>query len=1059
MPCSLLHRGLGVITRSLWEIAILTGVLLSSSSLLASDRITLNFDPDWKFLKADVNGAQDQDFNDSGWTTVSTPHTYNDVDSFDELSRGRMMGETNLWSGRTWYRKSFTLPSSFKGREVYIEFEAVRQVADVYLNGHYLGTCKNGFIPFGFDLTPYLRFGKPNILAVMCDNRFMVSDIKDAGSEPSPNNGTTASDPPGSPVQFSEDPSADKATNAPTLSAYEKQVNDSLPDDVKNIQASQIPWNNPQWHPPLGGIYRNVYLYVTDPLHISLPLYDCLKTSGPYVYATEISSQSAAVTVEIPVQNGRSNQMNITISAKILGHDGKTIATWSQPETIAASGNATAKLSGVISNPRLWEPDYPYLYRVVCSVQSGRETLDSCEIPLGIREVHWDANTGFWINGHHLKLHGWGQRPTDEWPGLGTAQPDWLHYYTLQLMKKAGGNFIRWGHSAGGPAMIRAGDELGLIAEQPGVDGESDTVGAAWKIRAAAFRDMLVYFRNDPSILIWEGGNQKVTRAHADELRELVDQFDPHGGRAYAHRRADGVTGEFMDVTIGTEGSHEVPRLPVVEGEYDREESPRRIWDDYSPPDFGYPAARGQIYDLTSEQYAVNEVSQYVDKVGAPADCGGANWIFSDTTSGGRDAVEVDRASGEVDGVRLPKEAYYVCQTMFRSDPQVHIIGHWNYSAGTKKTVYVTSNCQKVELVVNGKSAGQGAKSDDYLFAFSNMVWNPGEIEAIGYDDDVAVATNAIRTAGAPAALRLTVTSGPGGLSANGSDVALIDVEAVDAEGERCPTFQQRVDFTCKGPAVWRGGYDSGKPDSINETHLDLECGVNRVAVRSTLVPGKITVTAVSDGLKPATITIPAHLFPAADGYSEIVPRMPLAALPAIHPDWSCLAAMSPPMTVTTASANQEMAGRFTQAFSYTGPAESVRVQMKAANGKNVYCDRDILFQDLPDILSGADWIQAAESDCFYNAADLMQIAAPSDTTLYVAHDNQLPLPGWLQRDFSATGQSFVVNGRTMKLFTRRFQDNGSMTLGSNDESSPNNSGNMYIVFLKHTATPFATSQ
>jgi len=1059
MPCSLRHRVLGVIVRSLWEIATLAGILLLARNVPAGDRVLLNFNPDWKFIKADIPGAQEQNFNDRDWTTVSTPHTYNDVDSFDEVSPGRMMGETNLWSGRTWYRKSFTLPSSFRGRKVFIEFEAVRQVADVYLNGHYLGICKNGFVPFGFDLTPYLQFDQPNVLAVMCDNRFMVSDIANAVGEPPQTSGINAPDPPGSSSQTSADPPGSKATNAPTLSVYEEQVNDSLPDDVDGIQADQIPWNNPQWHPPLGGIYRNVYLYVTDPLHISLPLYDFLKTAGPYVYATEISSRAAAVTVEIPVQNGRSKQMNVTVSAKITGRDGQPIATWNQPETIAAGGNVTAKLSGTISDPQLWEPDYPYLYRVVCSVQSGGETIDSCEIPLGIHEVHWDANTGFWINGHHLKLHGWGQRPTDEWPGLGTAQPDWLHYYTLQLMKEAGGNFIRWGHSAGGPAMIRAGDELGLIADQPGVDGESDTVGAAWKIRAAAFRDMIIYFRNDPSILIWEGGNQKVTRAHADELRGFVDQYDPHGGRAYSHRRADAVTGEFMDVTVGTEGSHEVPRLPVVEGEYDREESPRRVWDDYSPPDFGYSAARGQIYDLTSEQYAVNEVSQYVDKVGAPADCGGANWIFSDTTSGGRDAVEVDRASGEVDGVRLPKEAYFVCQTMFRSDPQAHIIGHWNYSPGTKKTVYVTSNCQKVKLFVNGKSAGWGARSDDYLFAFSNVVWKPGEIEAIGYNDNLAVATNSIRTAGAPVALRLTVTTGPGGLSANGSDVALVDVEAVDATGERCPTFQQRVDFTCNGPAIWRGGYNSAMPGSINKKHLDLECGINRAAVRSTLVPGTITVTAVSAGLKSASITIPARLFPAADGYSEIPPRMPLTVLSTSHPDWSCLAAMSPPMTVTTASTNPQMAGRYTEAFSYTGPAESVRVQVQAADGKDIYCDRDYQFQNLPGILSGADWIQAAESDRSYNAADLMQIAAPSDTTVYVAHDDQLPLPTWLQRDFSATSLSFAVNERTMRLFARHFQNRGSITLGSNSKSPPDTNGNMYIVFLKQTTTPFATSQ
>jgi len=1016
----------GACPRGVWCLV----VLLLAQGVLADTRQTFNFNPDWKFVKADPPGAQQPDFNDSNWTTVSTPHTYNDADSFDALSPGRMLGETNLWSGRTWYRKTFTLPESCKGRNVYVEFEAVRQVAEVYLNGHYLGGCKNGFVPFGFDLTPYVVFGKPNVLAVMCDNRFMISQIGSGGADPPAN-------PPGG-----------NATTD-TLSAYEERVNSSLPREMSQLQAGQIPWNNPQWHPPLGGIYRDVYLYVTDPLHISLPLYDYLKTVGPYVYATEISSQSAAVSVEIPIQNGRGTNAGVTAQAEILDHDGNLVATWQQSGEITAGGMKTIKLSGAISSPQLWEPDYPCLYRVVCSVRLGGETVDSCEIPLGIRAVHWDVQTGFWINGHHLRLHGWGQRPTEEWPGLGTAQPDWLHYYTLDLMKQAGGNFIRWGHCAGGPEMIRAGDELGLTADQPGVDGESDTVGAPWEVRAAAFRDAIIYFRNHPSILIWEGGNQKVTRAHAAELHHFVEEYDAHGGRAYAHRRADEATGEFMDITIGTEGSHEVARLPVVEGEYDREESPRRVWDNYSPPAFGYPAARGQIYDLTSEQFAMNEVSQYVNKAGAASDCGGANWIFSDSTSGGRNNIEVDRTSGEVDAVRLPKEAYYVCQTLFRADPQVHIIGHWNYPAGTKKTIHVTSNCQDVELFVNGKTLGHGQKSDDYLFTFPDVAWAPGEIRAVASNDGVPAATNIVRTAGPPVALRLTPITGPDGLLADGSDVALMDVEAVDAKGARCPTFEQRVDFTCSGPAVWRGGYNSGEADSIGRKYLDLECGINRVAVRSTFKPGQITVTATHPGLKSSRITVRSRPFAVADGSSRLMPAMPVAVLPAAHPDWSRLAIATPPMTVTAAPANTAMVGRFTEAFSYTGPTGLVHVEEAAADGKNIYCDRDYSFQDLPEELLGADWVQAAEADRLYSAVDLMQIAVRAGTTVYVAHDDHLPLPDWLQRQFRATKLSLAVGGQTMKIFKRRLEDEESLTLGSNTDGSPVHPGNMYVVFLK----------
>jgi beta-galactosidase len=838
-------------------LAVLSLVLIGSNAF-GEERLTLNFNPGWKFIKAYPAHAQQSNFDDSSWTTVSAPHTYNDVDTFENLALSKLRGEQNQWSGRTWYRKTFTLPDSFKDKKIYIEFEAVRQVAEVYLNGHLLGACKNGFIPFGFDLTPYANFGATNVLAVMCDNRFMKSRVVDVGGggtnniRPAPGGGMTA---------------------------LEGKANATIPVDVNQIQADQIPWNNPEWHPPHGGIYRNVKIYVTNPLHISLPLYDFLQTAGPYVYATDISGKSASVSLEVPVENGRATDENVELTAQILDRAGNSVLTLKHSGKVAASAHEQFKMSGNITHPNLWEPDQPYLYRVVCTLRVAGKIVDTSEIPLGIRAVRWDVNSGFWVNGHHLKIHGWGQKPVDEWAGLGSAQPDWLHFYTLNLMKEAGANWVRWGHCAGGPAQIESCDRLGLMVEQPGVDGKSDTVGAAWKVRAAAFRDAIIYYRNNPSIMVWEGGNRTISPAHTEELRGYLNAYDPQGGRVFTMRSANQAEAKLVDICLGTEGSREIGSLPVVEGEYDREESTRRVWDDVSPPGFGYPEAKGQTYDLNSEQYAVNEVAQYVRKVGAPNHAGGANWIFSDSTSGGRNTIEVSRASGEVDGVRLPKEAYYVCQTMFRDDPQVHIIGHWTYPAGTRKTIHVTSNCQDVELFVNGKSLGHGKVSDRYLFTFPNVAFEPGEIKAVAYLDGKLAATQAIHTAGAPVSLRLTPITDPGGFKADGSDVALIDVEAVDAKGERCPTFQQRVDFECTGLAIWRGGYNSGKTNSINNKYLDLECGINRVAVRSMLQSGTIIVTAKCDGLKSGSVTIQSAPFAIENGYAKALPMIPAVAL------------------------------------------------------------------------------------------------------------------------------------------------------------------------------------
>jgi beta-galactosidase len=967
----------------------LAALLLASGLAVAAESSKLNFNPDWKFIKADPAGAQEPGFDDSAWTSVSLPHTYNDIDTFDDWSTPGHVGEMNLWSGRTWYRKSFTLPQTMQGRKVFIEFEAVRQIAEVYLNGHLLGASKTGFIPFGFDLTPYLQFGGArNVIAVMADNRF------------------------------------------------------TLETDMAKIILTDLPWNSPHWHPAHGGIYRNVYLHVTDPLHISLPLYSFLQTAGPYVYATGISDAAAQINLEVPVQNERTSATQVEMVADVLDSGGKSVLELKQSGSIAAGAHQDFKVSGSLARPQFWEPAYPYLYQVVCTVRVAGKVVDTREIPLGIRTVRWDVNAGMFLNGHHVKLHGWGQKPTDEWPGLGAALPDWMHYYTLQLMKEAGGNFVRWGHCAGAPAMIAAGDRLGIIAEQPGVDGEGDAVGNAWTIRAAAFRDMIIYYRNNPSIFIWEGGNQKVSHDHAKELRGYMDRYDPHGGRVYAHRRADQTTAEFMDIGIGTEGGREIARLPVVEGEYDREESPRRVWDDFSPPNFGYPEAKGQTYDLTSEQYAVNQVEQFMKKISAPNHAGGANWIFSDSTSGGRVATEVARAGGEVDGVRLPKEAYYVCATIFRDDPQVHIIGHWTYPANTKKTVYVTSNAEGVELFVNGRSLGHAKATNRYLFTFPDVVWQAGEIKAVASTAGKVVTTQSKHTVGPAVALRMTSVAGsPGGWRADGSDIALIDVEAVDAKGERCPTFQQRVDFDTTGPAVWRGGYNSGKIKSTNNTYLDLECGINRVAVRATRVAGAVTVKVTGAGLKPAGITLHSSAFPAANGFTTALPAIPAAALPKSRPA---------PVddTLTRTSAAPSTAGKYVRSFSYSGPTGNIHVESNAQNGTNPYADSEMTIANIPESLKGADFVQAAKADRAYSAVDLMELAVPAGAVVSIAHDNRLAVPTWLAKQFQPTNETLTVGGKPMAIFQHRAAAAESLTLGDNASPGANNA-NMYIVFVK----------
>jgi beta-galactosidase len=188
-----------------------------------------------------------------------------------------------------------------------------------------------------------------------------------------------------------------------------------------------------------------------------------------------------------------------------------------------------------------------------------------------------------------------------------------------------------------------------------------------------------------------------------------------------------------------------------------------------------------------------------------------------------------------------------------------------------------------VEFFVNGASRGKLTQPENgYLYAFPNIAFTPGTIKAVGYKGGVAVAQHELKTAGAPAAIKLTLHTAPGGLRADGEDVALIDFEVVDASGERCPTDDARVDFTWEsvgravsatGPAIWRGGYNSGKTNSTNNLYLNTEDGINRVAMRSTLLPGTIKLTATREGLQPATITFDSKPVAVVDGLSQATPQ------------------------------------------------------------------------------------------------------------------------------------------------------------------------------------------
>ena len=825
-------------------LVILALLALPSGSIFAGNFVSpasphaiYSFNPGWKFVREDVTNAAQVAFNDSKWSDVSAPHTYNDTDSYTDII-SHSGGDRHPYAGIAWYRKHFKLPADAKDGKVLLEFEGLKQAGRFWVNGKLVGKYENGVTPLGLDLTGFVNFGDvDNVIAVKVDNS---NDYKEEGT------------------------------------------------------GTEFEWMGRAFNPNYGGLNHDIWLHLTSKVYQTLPLYENLKTTGVYIYPSNFSIQDNAcdVNVESQVRNESGDQQSITLSVMVVDPSGNICAKFDSDASDLVSGETEVfKATGKLVNAKFWSDKHPNLYDVYCQLTVNDKVVDVQKITTGFRKAEFKGGVGtggVYINDKFVWLTGYAQRSSDEWAGLGEAYPDWMHDFNADLMRSTHANYVRWMHISPQAVDVRAFDRAGIVEVCPAGDKEKDVTGRQWEQRTEVMRDSMIYFRNSPSILFWEAGNNSITPEHLQQMVDLRKQWDPNGGRVVGCRtlndEASTSVAEYFGVMIGQDrrtdeltnhtqlfraySTERRDRAPIIETEDFRDEAARRFWDDFSPPHFGFKPGPNDTYHWNSETFCLAAAERYyayaINKISNPDPAhskwaGYASIYWSDSNADGRqDSSEVARVSGKVDSVRLPKEAYYVYRVMQSATPDLHIIGHWTYPTNTVKTIYVAANhCDSVELSVNGKLIGKSSTpTNGYIFAFPDVKFEPGKISAVGKSNDKIVAQDEIQTAGEPEQLKLTPYVSPLGFLADGSDVAFFDVEVVDAQGRRCPTDEARVDFKLAGPAIWRGGYNSGKINSINNLWLDTECGINRVAIRSTTSPGEITLTATRNGLKAAIVQI-----------------------------------------------------------------------------------------------------------------------------------------------------------------------------------------------------------
>lgn len=793
-------------------------IFMALGHIHAAEREKYNFNSDWKLKVGDIVQAEEMDYSDAEWKSVTLPHAFNEDEAFK-------LNIKDLTDTIVWYRKHFRLPADAKGRKVFIEFEGARQGIDLYVNGHLVGQHENGVMAFGFDLTAFVKPGKENVIAARIDNNWDY---------------------------------AEKATGV------------------------KYQWSNRNFNANYGGLPKNVWLYVTDKLYQTLPLYSNLQTTGVYIYAEDIQvrARKARIHAESEVKNETKKSQTVGYLVELFDRVGKLVKSFcGEEKKINPGEKIVLSAESEVEGLHFWSWGYGYLYTVKTALCIEGKKTDEVITRTGFRKTRF-ADGKVWLNDRVIQLKGFAQRTSNEWPAVGMSVPAWLSDYSNGLMVKANANLVRWMHVTPWKQDVESCDRVGLIQAMPAGDAEKDCKGRQWEQRKLVMRDAIIYNRNNPSILFYECGNESISREHMLEMKKIRDEFDYHGGRAIGSR-------EMLDIRDAEYGGemlyiNKSAHHPMWAMEYCRDEGLRKYWDNYSYPyhkdgegnSAYHSAATGKtkkqadasVYNRNQDSFTIENVIRWFDYwrerpgTGKRVSSGGAKIIFSDTNTHFR-GVENYRRSGDTDPMRIPKDSYFAHQVMWdgwvdTENPRLHIVGHWNYEPGVVKPVYVVSNTDSVALFLNGKPMGQAQRDYHFLFTFDKIAFTPGVLEAVGYNDGKEAARMQLRTAGRPAKLKLAAIHHPKGWKADGADLVLLQVEVADAEGNRCPLANDLIHFTVEGPAEWRGGIAQGPDNYILSEKLPVECGVNRALLRSSVTAGKVVVRAEAEGLASASLEL-----------------------------------------------------------------------------------------------------------------------------------------------------------------------------------------------------------
>jgi beta-galactosidase len=668
------------------------------------------------------------------------------------------------------------------------------------------------------------------------------------------------------------------------LSSYLKFGNGKNVIAVK-VDNSQQP--NSRWYSG-SGIYRNVWLTITDKIHIPY--------NGTYITTPHINSKSANVNLQISVGGVKNKSQNISASTTIYNREGQAVAKKSSVVSPASNSPVALSQDFTVTSPVLWSVDRPYLYKAVTQLLSNGKVVDEYTTAFGIRYFDFDIDKGFSLNGKPLKINGTCNH--HDLGCLGTAINKSALRRQLQILKDMGNNGLRTSHNPPAPELLDLADEMGFIVMDEAFD--------MWKKEKTKYdyhldwdewhkkdlEDMVLRDRNHPSVFIWSIGN---------EIPEQWDKKDSASGKMIANELAGIV--RSLDVTRPITSALNFPypenniyksgaldlvgynydnkdfatfhlRFPgkkfigtetvsglATRGHYDMPSDSIRRWPIRWDKEFttGNPDTTCSAYDNCAAPWGSTQEETWKEIKKYNFLSGQYIWTGFDYIGEPTPYPWPARSSyfGIIDLAGFPKDVYYMYQSEWTNKTVLHIFPHWNWKVGDTVDVWAYyNNADEVELFLNGKSLGTKRKAGDDLHVWWRVNYEPGTLKAVSRKSGKVVLTKEIKTAGAPA--KIILSADRKAINGKENELCFVKATIVDKDGNIVPNANNLIHFNVTGDGFVAGTDNGSETDLTSFKSNDRKAfnGLALAVLQSKEKPGTIKLSATADGLQSANVSI-----------------------------------------------------------------------------------------------------------------------------------------------------------------------------------------------------------